>query len=81
MTKSEIKEKKEKLLTEVINKVSLERSECVRIALFIVGKILNECPSRVYWDTYDDETPSAITVWKEVKEELNEELKTLEIDI
>jgi hypothetical protein len=35
-----------------------------------VDKILEENPTRMYWDTYDDETPSAITVWGEVKSEL-----------
>lgn len=39
-------------------------------ALICVEEILNESPSKRYWDTYDDETPSAITFWQEVKEEI-----------
>ena len=39
-------------------------------ALISVNEILNESPSKRYWDTYDDETPSAITFWEEVKTEI-----------
>lgn len=39
-------------------------------ALISVNEILNELPSKRYWDTYDDETPSAITFWEEVKTEI-----------
>ena len=39
-------------------------------ALIAVDEILNSIPSRRYWDTYDDETPSAITFWQEVKTEI-----------
>lgn len=42
--------------------------ECAKIA---VDEILKESPSKRYWDTYDDEQPSAITFWQEVKNELN----------
>jgi hypothetical protein len=39
-------------------------------ALIAVDEILNSVPSRRYWDTYDDETPSAIIYWQEVKQEI-----------
>lgn len=42
--------------------------ECAKIA---VDEIIKESPSKRYWDTYDDEQPSAITFWQEVKNELN----------
>lgn len=37
---------------------------------FIDEEKTKENPTKTYWDTYDDETPSAITVWGEVKSEL-----------
>jgi hypothetical protein len=37
-------------------------------ALIAVDEILESQPSYVYWRTYYDETPSAITYWQEVKE-------------
>ena len=48
-------------------------SEFVRAkesALITVEEILLSQPSYKYWDTYSDETPSAITFWNEVKNEL-----------
>ena len=51
-------------------------SEFVRLqrakesALITVEEILLSQPSYKYWDTYSDETPSAITFWNEVKNEL-----------
>ena len=39
--------------------------ECAKMA---VDFILESSPSTVYWETYDDETPSAITFWSEIKE-------------
>lgn len=75
MTKEEIKLKVDNLLIEILYKVSPNsKEECIDIALFIVDKILQENPTRIYY-TYDDETLSAITVWNEVKQEL-EMLKT-----
>lgn len=47
----------------------------VESALIVVDEILQAQPSLEYWRTYDDETPSAITFWNEVKQEL---LSTLE---
>ena len=41
-----------------------------KAAILVVNEVLNESPSRKYWDTYYDETPSAITFWQEVKEEI-----------
>ena len=41
--------------------------ECASIA---VDEILSTNPSYIYWDTYDDETPSAVTYWNEVKSEI-----------
>jgi hypothetical protein len=70
MTTEEIKLKAETLLKEISFKAPLHYEECVEVALLIVDKILEESPTRVYWDTYDDETPSAVTVWSEVKNEL-----------
>ena len=48
-------------------------SEFVRAkesALITVEEILLSQPSYKYWDTYSDETSSAITFWNEVKNEL-----------
>lgn len=70
MTKEEVKLKAETLLKEISFKAPLHYEECIEIALLMVDKILEETPTRIYWDTYYDETPSAITVWNEVKSEL-----------
>lgn len=70
MTKDEVKLKTENLLKEITLKAPLFHEECIEIALLIVDKILEEGPTKIYWDTYDDETPSAVTVWSEVKDEL-----------
>lgn len=70
MTKEEVKLKTENLLNEIILRAPLYYEECIEIALLIVDKILEEGPTKIYWDTYDDETPSAVTVWREVKAEL-----------
>lgn len=43
----------------------------VKCAKLEVNAILETNPSVKYWDTYDDETPSAITFWNEVKTELD----------
>jgi len=40
----------------------------IKCALVAVNEILEAQPSYVYWRTYYDETPSAITYWQEVKE-------------
>lgn len=40
------------------------------LAQVAVNEILESQPSYRYWDTYEDETPSAIVYWQEVKEEL-----------
>ena len=51
-------------------------SEFVRLqrakesALITVEEILLSQPSYKYWGMYSDETPSAITFWNEVKNEL-----------
>jgi hypothetical protein len=70
MSKEEVKLKAETLLEEISFKAPLHYEECIEVALLIVDKILEENPTRIYWDTYDDETPSAVTVWNEVKSEL-----------
>jgi len=70
MKKEEVKLKAEALLKEISLKAPLHYEECIEVALLLVDKILEETPTRIYWDTYDDETPSAITVWNEVKSEL-----------
>lgn len=70
MTKEEVKLKAENLLKEITLTAPLFHEECIDIALLMVDKILEENPTRIYWDTYDDQTPSAITVWGEVKAEL-----------
>jgi hypothetical protein len=48
------------------------RKEMIKqCALILVEEILEVKPSKKYWDTYSDETPSAITYWEEVKTEIN----------
>jgi len=46
----------------------IQAKEC---ALIAIEEILEVKPSKKYWDTYSDETPSAITYWQEVKTEIN----------
>jgi hypothetical protein len=70
MTKKEVKLKAETLLKEISFKAPLHYEECIELALLIVDKILAEQPTYKYWETHDDETPSAVTVWNEVKSEL-----------
>ena len=45
-----------------ISSASFTAKQC---ALIAVDEILNECPSKIYWNTYNDETPSAVTFWTE----------------
>lgn len=49
----------------------IEKESAIKCAKILVDEILKVQPSRKYWDTYDDETPSAITFWNEVKTELD----------
>ena len=46
------------------------KENSVACALIAVEEILETRPSYKYWDTYDDETLSAITFWNDVKSEL-----------
>lgn len=48
----------------------VEKKSAIRCAKILVNEILESQPSYKYWYTYDDETPSAITFWNEVKSEL-----------
>jgi hypothetical protein len=57
-----------KLSTGANTKINIYVAE--QCALIAVDEILNEHPSKKYWETYDDETPSAITFWEEVKQEI-----------
>lgn len=52
------------VFNQIFNKKAIEHS------LITVNEILKSVPSRRYWDTYNDEIPSAITFWREVKDEL-----------
>ena len=70
MTKEEVKLKADNLLKEISFKAPLHYEECIEIALLMVDNILEESPTKTYWDTYGYETPSAITVWNDVKSEL-----------
>jgi len=79
--KEEVKLKAETLLKEISFKAPLHYEECIEVALLIVDKILEETPTRIYWDTYDDETPSAITVWNEVKSELEALSQHLQVTV
>lgn len=70
MNKSESRQKAENLVEELSAKFPMSREQNIDIALFMVEKILQEQPTYRYWDTFSDETPSAVTVWNEVKTEL-----------
>jgi hypothetical protein len=48
----------------------LTNKSSIKLALIAVNELLEAKPSYRYWDTHDDETPSAITFWNEVKSEL-----------
>ena len=62
----------EEITPEIWNEYSeYAKKDLKRKAYIVVSEILDSIPSRVYWRTYDDETPSAITFWQEVKTELN----------
>lgn len=52
----------------------LTNKSSIKLALMGVNELLESQPSYRYWDTYDDETPSAITFWNEVKAELEARL-------
>lgn len=49
----------------------VEKESAIKCAKILVDEILESQPSYKYWDTYDDETPSAITYWNDVKTELD----------
>ena len=49
----------------------VKKESAIKCAKILVDEILESKPSYIYWDTYDDETPSAITFWNEVKNELD----------
>ena len=66
-----MKAKKIKAIELVQKFYSIGANECKQCALIAVDEILNECPSKIYWNTYNDETPSAVTFWQEVKQEIN----------
>ncbi len=68
-------EKAEELVLKFAFKGAETKKIAVESALIVVDEILQAQPSFEYWRTYDDETPSAITFWNEVKQEL---LSTLE---
>lgn len=71
MTKEEVTLKTENLLKEISFKAPLYHEECIEIALLMVDKILGEIPTKIYCDIYNNQTTSdAITVWREVKSEL-----------
>jgi hypothetical protein len=70
------KEKAKELVEKMINTYNttsdfVYNSTAKQCALITVEEILKAQPSYRYWETYDDETPSAITFWNEVKEEIN----------
>ena len=63
---------KEKALRITLNYYNISASWKLskQYALIAVDEILESQPSYRYWDTYDDEEPSAVTFWKEVKNEI-----------
>lgn len=52
-------------------KNKIEKESAIKCAKILVDEILESQPTYKYWDTYDDETPSAIIFWNEVKTELD----------
>jgi hypothetical protein len=72
----ELRDKHAKFQTYTVGFEVDTHSEFVRLqrakqsALITVEEILEAQPSYRYWETYNDETPSAITFWNEVKAEL-----------
>jgi len=74
---NEAKNKAQELIEKFLNKVEdrtqtfiLSEFSAITCALILVNELLEAQPSYQYWNTYDDETPSAITFWNEVKTEL-----------
>jgi hypothetical protein len=55
-------------LNEGINSCDSRYKEAIECAFVAVDEILESNPNYEYWRTYDDETPSAITFWNEVKQ-------------
>lgn len=52
-------------------KNEVNKESAIKCAKILVDEILESQPSYIYWDTYDDETSSAIIFWNEVKTELD----------
>jgi hypothetical protein len=55
----------------------LTNRSSIKLALIAVNELLEAQPSYQYWPTYNDEPPSAITLWNEVKAELQNQLDAL----
>jgi hypothetical protein len=51
-----------------INSCDSRYKEAIECAFVTVDEILESNPNYEYWRTYDDEAPSAITFWQEVKQ-------------
>jgi hypothetical protein len=52
------KEKAKELVLKFAFKGAQHEGEAKSFALIAVDEIINESPSKIYWQTYDDETPS-----------------------
>lgn len=70
MNQTEIQLKADNLIQEFQNLVPVSYEEAVKIALLTSKRVLSESPSCTYWSTYNDETPSAIIVWSEIRDYL-----------
>jgi hypothetical protein len=55
-------------LSEGVNNCDSRYKEAIECAFVTVDEILESNPNYEYWRTYDDEAPSAITFWNEVKQ-------------
>lgn len=79
MNQEHIQLKANHLVHDIQETAPVTYEEAVKLALLTSKRVLAENPSCNYWFTYSDETPSAVTVWSEIRDYL--ESKLLEIEI
>lgn len=79
MSNEEVKAKAGELFYYFYNRLEHTFSEeyekhakefCKMCAIKVAEEVLENGPSRRYWDNHDDETPSTVVVWTEIKQEL-----------
>lgn len=70
----ELVEKYRSTITSFLSDEMKDRN-AIQCAILAVEDIIESIPSKRFWDTYNDETPSAITYYNEVLTHLNDMVK------